>query len=137
MQYLLPTIVLLAMLGGAIGIIAAPKAWQRATCLIAFGIIATLILWPASYIYQRATRTFYCATMLSPTPELWKITADNLANHRIAQAQNDIAYILEKWPSCGETNYTIEVLVREIKERQSGEQGVPDYRRQSAPQPEP
>lgn len=84
MQYLLPTIVLLALPGGAIGIIAAPKAWQRAMCLIAFGIIATLILWPASYIYQKATRTFYCATMQSPTLELWKITADNLANHRLA-----------------------------------------------------
>ena len=122
MQFLLPSLTLFALLGTIIGIIIAPKIWQRAAWLLAMGMIAILIGWPASYIYQRATRTFYCANMLSPTPELWKITANNLANNRIAQAQSDITYILKKWPPCGETNYTITCLVREVKERQSGEQ---------------
>ena len=62
--------------------------------------------------------------MLNPTIELWIITADNLANNRIPQAQSDIAHILDKWPVRGETNYTVEVLVREIKETQRGEQAV-------------
>ena len=139
MEILIPIALLVVILFGAYTTVTAPKVWQRTVSLLCWGIIVALIAWAAISEVIFSYRVHYHSSVVMPTGELWNITATNLANGNISQAISDVDTISRKWMEINTRNsiYLISDLVREIRENQTGEQGVPGYRRQSAPQPEP
>ena len=139
MEILIPIAFLVVILFGAYTTVTAPKVWQRTVSLIFWGIIVALMAWASISEVIFSYRVHYHSSVVMPTGELWNITATNLANGNISQAISDVDTISRKWMEINTRNsiYLISDLVREIRENQKGEQGVPGYRRQSAPQPEP
>ena len=139
MEILIPIAFLVVILFGAYTTVTAPKVWQRTVSLICWGIIVALITWAAISEVIFSYRVHYHSSVVKPTGELWNITATNLANGNISQAISDVDTISREWADIGPRNaiHQISELVREIREKQKGEQAGPGYPPQGAGSPDP
>ena len=139
MTYIFPAIFLAILLAGAYSTVTAPKVWQRVISLAICALLVALIYWAVVPAMRYSYAVYYRKSVIGPTYELWGITATNLSRGNISQASRDISHIRDNWTKIGtdSAKYTAIDLLNEIQEQQNGEQGVPGYRRQSAPQPEP
>ena len=139
MTYIFPTIFLVILLASAYSTVTAPKVWQRVLSLAACALLVALIYWAVVPAMRYSYAVYYRKSVIGPTYELWGITATNITRGNIGQATRDISHIRENWTRIGtdNTKYSAIDLLKEIQEQQNGEQGVPGYRHQSAPQPEP
>ena len=135
MTYIFPAIFLAILLLGAYATVTAPKVWQRVISLAVCALLVALIFWVVAPAMRYSYAVHYRKSVIGPTYELWGITATNLACGNIDQASRDISHIRENWTRIGtdSTKYSAIDLLKEIQEKQKGEQGVPPYVAQSAP----
>ena len=132
---IIPAIIILGiLLFCAYKTVTSARVWQRVASLTVCGLITIFLIWICIPLIRYDCAVKYRSTVIIPTLELWKITEANLGNGNIDQAKEDISYIKEQLRKVGTDNskYTGRDLLKEIQERQKGEQPGPPYAPQAA-----
>ena len=139
MTIIFTAIFLVLLFSVAYATVTSPKVWQRVISLAACALLVALLFWIVAPAMRYSYAVYYRKSVIGPTYELCGITATNLARGNIDQASRDISHIRENWTRIGtdSTKYTAIDLLKEIQDKQKGEQGGPGYPTQGVGSPDP